>query len=282
MESSNFKESESFNPYSVTALSIYPIKSCQGIDLPEVELTPRGFKGDREFMLADNNGLFVNQKKYRKMAAMQVQQIAHGLLIDAPGMNTLEIDHNCDGDIQEVEMYGEKFDALKYYDPYASEWFSHYLGGEVNLIRQSPLLTRRVTAKYAVDPNKDEVNLGDAYPIHLITETSVKRLSEDAGEVIPFDRFRSNIIIPGKYPYNEDLWGQIKIGESVFRLVKAAYRCAITSTNQHTGQIGKEPLKTLNRTRRFEKGVAFGQYLIPEGPYGKIKIGDRMELLKQK
>ncbi|MEZ5701143.1 MAG: MOSC N-terminal beta barrel domain-containing protein [Burkholderiaceae bacterium] len=38
----------------IEQLWIYPVKSCAGIALTEVELTPTGLRGDRQWMVVDS------------------------------------------------------------------------------------------------------------------------------------------------------------------------------------------------------------------------------------
>ena len=76
----------------------------------------------------------------------------------------------------------------------------------------------------------------------------------------------------------------IKIGDVEFEFVKATDRCAITQTDQETGAKYLEPIRYFNApksTRKTWNGVALGQYLVPSGE-GIIKVGDKLELLRQK
>ena len=59
-------------------------------------------------------------------------------------------------------------------------------------------------------------------------------------------------------PIQEDGWKEIAIGDARFALVKPCARCAITTTDQRTGERGKEPLRTLATYRRRGNGVDFG------------------------
>ena len=48
------------------------------------------------------------------------------------------------------------------------------------------------------------------------------------------------------------------IGIARFSLVKPCLRCTITTTDQRTGERGKEPLRTLATYRTHNNGVRFG------------------------
>ena len=40
-------------PISITKLFLYPIKSCRGVAVASAEITPLGFKHDRNYMLVE-------------------------------------------------------------------------------------------------------------------------------------------------------------------------------------------------------------------------------------
>ena len=55
----------------VTALNVYPVKSCAGTPLVEARLGPRGIEHDREFMLVDPSGRFLTQREVPRMALVR-------------------------------------------------------------------------------------------------------------------------------------------------------------------------------------------------------------------
>jgi uncharacterized protein YcbX len=72
--------------------------------------------------------------------------------------------------------------------------------------------------------------------------------------------------------------GHIRIGAISFRVAKPCGRCVVTTTDQITGQRGRQPLKMLGRRRRFGNELVFGQNLIPDSG-GVIRVGDPVEIL---
>jgi hypothetical protein len=62
-------------------------------------------------------------------------------------------------------------------------------------------------------------------------------------------------------------------------VAKPCGRCQITTTDQFTGERGREPLMMLGRRRKFGQQLVFGQYLIPDGT-GTIRVGDEVEILE--
>jgi uncharacterized protein YcbX len=63
------------------------------------------------------------------------------------------------------------------------------------------------------------------------------------------------------------------------RVAKPCGRCLVTTTDQVTGERGRQPLAMLGRRRRIGKALAFGQNLIPDSP-GLIRVGDPVEITR--
>ena len=64
---------------------------------------------------------------------------------------------------------------------------------------------------------------------------------------------------------------------------KRCSRCAVTTVDQQTAAVGKEPLRTLARYRSVDNHVYFAQNLIPDGLDGAqavaLSIGDEVTYL---
>ena len=91
------------------------------------------------------------------------------------------------------------------------------------------------------------------------------------------NRFRPNLVVNECAAFAEDSWPQLKIGSIGFRAAGDCERCVITTTDQLTGERGKEPLRTLAGFRRKAvdpTAVNFGQNLIHESKSGTLRLGD--------
>jgi uncharacterized protein len=86
--------------------------------------------------------------------------------------------------------------------------------------------------------------------------------------------------ITGPAPWAEDGWDRIRIAAVPFRVAKPCGRCMVTTIDQVTGEVGKQPLKMLGRRRLIGSDLVFGQNLIPEAP-GTIGVGDPVEILER-
>jgi hypothetical protein len=98
---------------------------------------------------------------------------------------------------------------------------------------------------------------------------------------IGIDRFRPNIYVEGPPAFDEDTWVEVRIGESLLRVVKPCPRCAVTTVDPSTGERGREPLRTLSAYRKREGGVMFGQNALHEGT-GRLTVGDAVVVLSRR
>ena len=121
------------------------------------------------------------------------------------------------------------------------------------------------------------MGFADGFPFLLISQASLDELNRRLETPLPMDRFRPNIVVEGCEPHDEDGWNRMTAGEMSFRVVKPCARCVITTTDQATGERGREPLRTLATYRRFGSEVLFGQNLIHDGP-GTLRVGDSCEI----
>src|SRR5262249_23570108 len=93
---------------------------------------------------------------------------------------------------------------------------------------------------------------------------------------LPMERFRPNIVISGAPAWAEDDWvgHRVRVGDDVvLRAVKPCARCVVTTTDQDTGDRGREPLRTLSRYRNVDQMLLSG-INPPPASTGRIAVGD--------
>ena len=150
--------------------------------------------------------------------------------------------------------------------PAADAWFSAYLGGPVRLVYLDDPTRRPVDPRYG--RNGDVVGFADGYPLLLTSAGSLGQLGDwlaaDGETPVPMTRFRPSVVVAGAPPWAEDGWRRIRIGAVPFRVAKPCGRCVVTTTDQITGDRGRQPLTMLGRRRALrQKELVFGQNLIP-------------------
>lgn len=277
----------------VSQLYIYPLKSCQGIELPKVQVTTQGFEQDRAMMLVSSSGKFITQRQFPQLAQVKVEH-AEGNLILTTSNNSLPpliFSPTLIGTKIEVEIWRDRFFAIDQGDLVA-QWFRQLLNLDATkycrLVKQSPDHIRLLETKYPQE-SRNSLSFADNYPVMLTATASLAELNERIVEIhqqqyqaIPMNRFRPNIIIETIEPFIEDTWSTIQIGEVEFAVVKPCSRCIVTTVDQHQGEKNKlkEPLNTLGTFRQLsEQGVMFGENMIPQNE-GIIKVGDRLRVIE--
>lgn len=269
----------------LSEINIYPVKSLAGISLKESKIERRGLEFDRRWMLIDENNKFLTQREFPKMATVKTEILSDGLQVSNNG-SLLKISFAPQTNETETVTVWQSRCQAKIYENSVNEWFSDVLQTKCKLARMPEETERKVNYFYRVEKD-DHVSFADAYPFLLIGENSLADLNSRLSESLPMNRFRPNFVVSESEGFAEDSWKKIKIGETVFHIVKPCARCVITTIEQTTGEKdGKEPLKTLAefRTpkRSVKKKILFGQNLIAENAGAILRVGDSIEVLETK
>lgn len=267
---------------TVTGLFTYPVKSCRGIALSAAAVTTRGLPYDREWMVVDENGVFLTQRTLPRMALVSTALIDDSLILSAPGaeaplMIPLVRNHMA---TRQVRVWRDDCAALDEGNEAAS-WFSTLLERPCRLVRFAPM-QRRLSAHEWTGGLDAENQFSDGYPILIISEESLEELNRRLDEPLPMNRFRPNVVLRGLGAHGEDHVRTLTLGGLELRLVKPCDRCRITTTDQHTGEVGKEPLRTLATYRREATlgGVTFGMNAIVTQGFGQeLTVGAKLQTL---
>lgn len=269
------------NKFFLSELHIYPIKSLGGIFLEKAELEEKGLQYDRRWMLIDEKGTFITQRKYSELALLAVN-ISDGRLIIS---HKIQTDQSISFDL--LEDNGTQIPVVIWNDSTigievnvaVSNWFSDFLNFKVKLVKMPLAEKRLVDSRYA--SNDEVVSFADGYPCLLIGQSSLDGLNEKLQNPIRMDRFRPNFVFTGGTPHIEDRFDNFYIGETLFSAVKPCARCVLITIDQQTGEKGQEPLRTLANYRTIGKKILFGQNLLHQHS-GTICIGDELKIVDWK
>ena len=265
----------------ISEINIYPIKSLKGISLNEAIVEDRGLRHDRRWMLIDTNKRFLTQREVPAMARVALESSENGFVARV-GNESLEVpfspatEEYCSAKIWSSSVRSE------IYPDEVNDWFSKAIGTECRLVAMPEGAHRAVNPFYAVRRFKDTVSFADGYPFMLIGQASLDDLNSRLREPVPMNRFRPNFVVTGTEAFAEDKWRIIRIGSTVFHVVKPSERCVLTTVDQTLGEkTGKEPLRTLSIFRTIRGKVLFGENLIAENAGDSIKVGDKLEVLER-
>ncbi|KAJ8333559.1 hypothetical protein SKAU_G00415670 [Synaphobranchus kaupii] len=151
-------------------------------------------------------------------------------------------------------------------------WLSEFLGKPCRLIRQSPDFNRGRRRGHNTGGSGVSLSLVNEAQYLMINKASIDLLQEHiihrnrSGSHQQFDiqqlinRFRANLVIWGKEPFEEDEWTSLKIGNTLFKVAGQCGRCQMIGIDQSTAARNQEPLQSLATCRNGK--VTFGMYLI--------------------
>lgn len=253
----------------VSQLHIYPIKGCGGISLHEAEIDEFGLKGDRRYMVVDQNGQFMSQRKHPRMSMIRTRLEGMIVAVAYNSMPELILEPSLESNDVPVRIWDDEVTATDMGQA-ASLWFSEVLGQKVFLVTIGQRYKRNVSIGGAIYSSK--MHFGDACPILVASQESLDDLNGRLEMPIPIDRFRPNMVISGVEPYEEDRWSYFRAGDQLFQFGKRCGRCTVTTVDQQTGISSKEPLKTLSTYRKVNGNVYFGSYYLPVTK-GLVSVG---------
>jgi len=264
----------------LSALHVYPVKSCRGIQLDAARLTPTGLADDRHWMLVRPGGRFVTQRELPRMALIATALNAEGITFAAPGAPPLSVPREQSGESTAVTVWGFSGRGIDCGEV-AAQWFTSFLGTPLRLMRFDASAPRECSPDWTGDV-RAVTEFSDGFPILVISRASLAELNSRLPKALPMERFRPNLVLDGVDAYDEDRMHELRADGVAIRIVKPCTRCAITTTDQSTGERdGVEPLATL-KSYRFDaalRGVIFGQNaIIVRGAGATLRAGQSLEV----
>lgn len=266
---------------TITALNIYPVKSCRGIALQEAEIGRAGFEHDRHWLVTNDAGRFLTQRELPRLALIVPALTEAGLTLNAPDMPPLHVPRTADGPSRQVTIWSDHAPAFDT-GAEAAAWLSKFLERPTRLVGFDPSGVRPSNMQWTA--GEQALNeFSDGFPFLVISQSSLDDLNSRLAEPLPMNRFRPNVVIDGVDPYGEDRIHELSDGAVRLRMVKPCDRCKITTTNQLTAEVSplSEPLVTL-KSYRFSKelrGVLFGQNAIAASGRGsRLRVGQKLEI----
>ncbi len=268
----------------LTQLLLYPIKSVGGVAVAEAEVTGRGLRHDRRWLLVDGNNRFLTQRQHAGLALLALAPAHNGWLLthrQRPDLLPLYIPFEA---TPARTLFATIWDDLVWAwrgPEVADEWLSDALGSEIRLVYMSDMVRRDVEP--ALNPEGQLVSFADGYPFLLIGEAALADLNQRLPAPLPMDRFRPNLVFAGGPAYDDDAWAEFAVGDVPFRAVRGCGRCVMTTIDQQTAAKDphSEPLRTLATYRRTDGGTLFGQNVTGPGR-GRLRVGDALTVLRRR
>lgn len=276
----------------LSAITLYPIKSCAGLSLQEVTVTSQGLMTeqiyDREWMVVDLNGACLTQREHPRMALIKPTLKGTTLALQAPGMLRLEIPLGLPDPATAPTLTTQVWDdtVLAYdCDELTAAWFSNAVGVPCRLARFHVNAERPVSTKWTNGVQATTM-FSDGYPILVAGAASLQDLNQKlvaAGrQALPMNRFRPNLVIDGIEAFEEDYAESYQLGEVVLKPVKPCPRCPMPSIDQETGEFGPDPMDIMQSYRakpELEGALCFGMNaILIAGEDQRVCVGQEIEV----
>lgn len=299
----------------VTALRVYPIKSCRGFQVSRTTLRLQGLDLDRRWMFVDartREFLTIRQIPQMTLISTALSDDGESLLISVSGKTVSIPAHPSDEwlaantTLAGVKIWDLETDGYLYGRD-VNEPFSAFLQKDVCLVYKGP--TPRV-----LRGNGDPRVLGrtqttffpDVHPVLIASETSMAelnaRLAKKGVDPITIERFRPNIVVKGTVPWAEDTWKLVRISQTStstspekeqkqekkpldIDIIARCTRCQVPNVDPSTANKHQsEPWDTLMSYRRVDEGMkykpCFGMLSAPRNE-GEIEVGMKLEVLAE-
>ena len=269
---------------ALTGLYLYPVKSLGGYAVAEADVTARGLRHDRRWLLVDERNRFLTQRQHPELALLVVAPAYNGFLLShrqRPELLSLFIPFEAQPD---RTLFVTVWDDILWAwrgAVEADEWLSEALDRTCRLVYMSDMVRRDVEPD--LNPEGQLVSFADGYPFLLAGEAALADLNTRLAEPVLMNRFRPNLVFGGGEAYEDDTWEQFRIGDVPFRAVRGCGRCVLTTIDQQTAQKNPlgDPLRTLATYRKAENSTLFGQNVTGPG-HGRLCVGDAVTVLSHK
>lgn len=243
---------------TLTAIHVYPVKSCGAVTLDRVEITPTGLRGDRLFQVVDTDGNPVTQRQHPTLATVRPALSDVALTLDADDRTALTVAIPTTNDTTVNSLLGVPVEAGDAGDD-ASNWLSDLLGAPVRLAAMTEDSEYRLPV-----PGVDmRLSWADAASLLVVNSASLRWLNDRADEPFGMDRFRPNLTVDAGEPWVEDTWRDFSVGAARLGLGLAWPRCAIAQVDQVDGSHHTEPAKVLKKHRWCSDAASAGDALRP-------------------
>ena len=273
---------------TIARLFVYPIKSCAGVELPEVLLTETGLEFDRAWMVVGTDGVFVSQRELPRMALIRPQMKQMEMVLRAPGMLALHIAFDRVEQPVRVKVWRDEVAAYDMGDV-AAQWFSDFLSEPgkpqaLRLVRFDPEHKRlsNMTWTKGVEAQNQ---FADGFPLLVASQKSLDELNEKlvaAGHAaVGIERFRPNIVLAGIEAQDEDRVETMHIataeGGARIEPAKPCTRCPIPDIDParavSTPEVN-DTLRTYRANARVDGAITFGMNcIVIDGVDHLLKVG---------
>jgi len=273
---------------TVSDLWLYPVKSLRGFRVKRAQLTPLGFQWDRHWMLIDDKGTFLTQRKLPQMVLIKTMLSDSHLILSKKGLPDYAVPLHYPKTVttKTASIWKDQCNVI-FEEPAVNRWLQQALDitSPVFLVRMHKD-GRRTQSKAALLGDNTHTLFADAAPFLITTNTSLmainQALLEKKYEPVTMEHFRPNIVLDGIGAFAEHSIKRLTHSHYTFEHRYPCQRCIVPTIDINTAlpHQSQEPFMTLmgiNTMPGDKKAPAFGENaILIEGENHDINIGDAL------
>jgi len=252
--------------YTVTRLSITPVKGLLLHHPDSIDLAVHGVLGDRIFYLLDSTGRIQSCTGNPGLYGLRASYDADSRRLEITRRHDVLISRAVElAEVTETDMWGcRTIRSAIVADPVWSTFFSDIVGRPVQLLQA-------LASAY------------DVHPVTMLGTASVQELARHAGLAqVDSRRFRMLMEFSGGEPHVEDSWDDklLEIGNAVLRVGGPVKRCAAVTRAPDSGAVDLQTIRLIasyrgRQTSALGIGAHFGVYADVVEP-GTVSVGDTL------
>jgi len=223
-------------------LFVYPVKSCNGIEITSSIIQSNGLRYDRMYAIIDSKGQLLTAKRFPQITKLKVVFNTRLAIVNRETGESIQINEN----------FGVKI----------NKWLTETLKLDCSLIYQSGETNFSNTSQYLLVNEQSMYDLNYRVIERYFRYQFLKPLAYLFSRwywFIGYDRFRPNLVINSR-EYSEDSLESFKIKEHQFIKDMLCTRCNSTTIDNNTfaRDPSFEPMTTLMGYRNNAGKVNFG------------------------
>lgn len=285
------------------SIILYPVKSCGPFMVMKRRVSPRGLLNDREWMIVNDSGTCINQKRESRLCLIQpsIDENEKELILSYSGFENMRValtssSSTLSAQICRSRVCGDKILGNDCGEKVAS-WLQLVLNKPgLRLIRQNMADERMTNHNKIPDvmAASGKLSLANESQYLLLGSASLKLLLQLMKERVDkedvtrdescsdFDelvqRFRPNLVVNTRTPFEEETWSKVRIGTHIFMNEGPCRRCQMVCIDQRSGKRLKEPLLSLTTiaNRKSTFGILLRYISSSSFEENCLSVGDRV------
>ncbi len=262
----------------IEELWVYPIKSCRGFSVESAKLDPWGLENDRRWMIVDEQGVFITQRKVPTLSLLEPQIKDDALQLSFPGLEPIVIPLSVSERELEARVWKDTVPCVSLSSE-VNKWLSQAIGMSCQLVQMRTPAAR--LREKEIHPRPFPVSFADSGPVLLTNRKSLRDLENTFEREIQMMRFRPNLVVESLSPFEEEGWKTLQTKSVFFETLYPCERCQMITVDQLNARKDSSVFKNLAAYRKEnleDKRIVFGMRMIPQGE-GQLAVGDLLEAI---